>query len=169
MILCVPYSRWLQSAFFFLVFLLETESLSQWNIYTSCSLSQISGLDPEVVFPFIFIYLFIFFFGIAPASGKIQVYRFKIVHSVFLACFSHFLFMHSSYGASSFGGLGVSVPAEAVGFLGWKNPQHALLRRGNKDPKMAWKLSFRLNLPDNILAILGSLASSRLGGEGWNV
>ena len=44
---------------------------------------------------------------------------------------------------SSFSGLGVacwplvpkftgSNPAEAVGFLGWKNPQHAFLRRGSK-------------------------------------
>jgi hypothetical protein len=39
---------------------------------------------------------------------------------------------------SGFGGLGVSVlasgsnPAEAVGFYGWKNPQHAFLRKGSK-------------------------------------
>jgi hypothetical protein len=46
-------------------------------------------------------------------------------------------------GFSGFGGLGVacwplvpkfagSNPAEAVGFLGRKNPQHAFLRRGSK-------------------------------------
>ena len=47
------------------------------------------------------------------------------------------------YYTSGFGGLGVacwplvpkfvgSNPAEAVGFLGRKNPQHAFLRRGSK-------------------------------------
>ena len=48
-----------------------------------------------------------------------------------------------TYIHNSFGGLGVSswplvpkfagsIPAEAVGFLGRKNSQHAFLRRGSK-------------------------------------
>jgi hypothetical protein len=55
----------------------------------------------------------------------------------------HLLCSIGMYVASSFGGLGVacwplvpkfagSNPAEAVGFLGRKNPQHAFLRRESK-------------------------------------
>ena len=51
--------------------------------------------------------------------------------------------IQSGYGGSGFGGLGVacwpllpkfagSNPAEAVGYLKRKNPQHAFLRRGSK-------------------------------------
>ena len=53
------------------------------------------------------------------------------------------IFELNIYGENGFGGLGVacwplvpkfagSNPAEAVGFLGRKNPQHAFLRRRNK-------------------------------------
>ena len=52
-------------------------------------------------------------------------------------------FDHGNDLWNGFGGLGVAFwplvpkfaglnPAEAVGFLGRKNPQHAFLRRGNK-------------------------------------
>ena len=52
-------------------------------------------------------------------------------------------FNHKHVWNTGFGGLGVvcwplvpkfvvSNPAEAVGFLGRKNPQHTFLRRGNK-------------------------------------
>ena len=51
--------------------------------------------------------------------------------------------LYTSVAVIGFGGLGVvcwpfvpkfagSNPAEAVGFLGWKNPQHAFLQRGSK-------------------------------------
>ena len=59
----------------------------------------------------------------------------------FFTCFSHDFFPDIS--EIGFGGLGVacwplapkfagSNPAEAVGFLGRKNPQHAFLRRGSR-------------------------------------
>ena len=66
---------------------------------------------------------------------------FHLSHS-FTYFWFHF-FYHCIYGCIGFGGLGVAcwplVPkfagsntAEAVGFLGRKNPQHAFLRRGSK-------------------------------------
>ena len=36
-----------------------------------------------------------------------------------------------------------SHPAEAVGFLGRKNPQHAFLRRGSKAMEITWESSFQ--------------------------
>ena len=102
--------------------------------------------------------------------------------------------MHNQYNNSiyhsGFGGLGVvcwplvtkfvgSNPAEAVGFLGRKNPQHAFLRRGIKPSvsfrrfaacKRSLNLSGSRNLgkitghrsrPQFHLSLLGSLASLR--------
>jgi len=99
MLVCVPYSQWLQSPRFFFVLLLEAESLSQWsNLYGEfilrVRLVRFQTWDRK---PFILNYIC----DIAPNSGKIQVYFFKIVLSVCLAYFFQLLFIHSSYGTTA--------------------------------------------------------------------
>ena len=77
-----------------------------------------------------------------------------------------------------------SNPAEAVGFLGRKNPQHAFLRRGSKAvgpmykiPKFTWKSEFSAKLPDNFSPTVPPFATriscvvtgvEAPGGEGGN-
>ena len=86
-----------------------------------------------------------------------------------------------------FGGLGVacwplvpkfagSNPAEAVGFLGRKNPQHAFLQRGSKAVGRSLNLRGSRNLgkittghlsrPKFHLSLLGSLASLQTEAPG---
>ena len=102
----------------------------------------------------------------------------------------HFLTNIKTY--SGFGGIGVacwplvpefagSNPAEAVGFLGWKNPQHAFLRRGRevkpsvpcrrfsackrslnlRGSRNLGKITGQISRPQFHLSLLGSLASLR--------